>query len=57
MKKIFQLLLSGQFAELLQQSFGKYNQVPVKYSFQPLPSFWQMKSDYNPNDFKQKINY
>ena len=56
MKKIFNLL-SGQLTELLQKIFGKNNMAPFKYSFQPLPSYWQMKADYDPDYFEQKINY
>ena len=45
MKTTIHLLLTGQLIVLLQQAFGKYNGATLKYSFQPLPSYWAMVPD------------
>ena len=42
MKMIINLLMAGEFIAQLQQSLGMKSGVAVKYSFQPLPSYWEM---------------
>ncbi|MGG9963781.1 hypothetical protein [Ferruginibacter sp. SUN106] len=38
-------LLAGQCKNILQLLSGKYNEAPVQYNFQPLPSYWAMSPD------------
>jgi hypothetical protein len=45
MKTIINLLVTGQLTVLLQKAFGNDTGTAVKYSFEPLPSYWAMKPD------------
>ncbi|WP_460554281.1 hypothetical protein [Ferruginibacter profundus] len=49
-------LLAVQFRNVLQLLSGKYNQAPVQYNFQPLPSYWTMSPDSSVAGLHNKRN-